>query len=109
MILLISASWVARIIGVNHQGLATLGLLSKNLEDTYSLLTQLPFKVLGCSPFFGGTGVWTQGFALAKQMLYCLVFSFKTHTHTHTHTKKNRKHTHIHYTSQILMCRREHL
>jgi hypothetical protein len=30
------------------------------------------FIVLLIYLFFGGMGVWTQGFALARQMLYCL-------------------------------------
>jgi hypothetical protein len=29
--------------------------------------------------FFGGTGVWTQGFALAKQVLYWLSHTWPPH------------------------------
>jgi hypothetical protein len=78
-ILLISASWVARLTGVSHQ-CPVWEITFKEMHHLNSLGIGYQADVWSFpsdSRLSKGrrTGIWTQGFALAKRVLYCLNFT----------------------------------
>jgi hypothetical protein len=81
MILLISASWAARIIGVNLQHLTLLnsfiilGFIFRYKKYFELIIVWYEVRVyvfffFFFFFFFGSTGVWTQGLSLGRQALY---------------------------------------
>jgi hypothetical protein len=71
VILLISASWVARITGVSHWHLGHLEFLILT-KDTFTIPPFKKKKFSFCVVFFGRNGVWTKSLTLATQALYHL-------------------------------------
>jgi hypothetical protein len=45
-------------------------MISKSIARGYKAKESIKCNVRPLHPFFGGTGVWTQGFMLAKQMVF---------------------------------------
>jgi hypothetical protein len=86
VILLISASQVARITGMSHQ--LCLGLLRAEITGTYHYVW---FRegIFFFFFFFGGTGIRAQGLMLARQTFYPL-----SHSSSPTSTLKAKNNLH---------------